>query len=827
MPFLTFICGVLTFYAGQYFPVVTWLCLSGLIIVIALSIVSSHKRKGGRTIFSQWGVGKCLWLKVAPAPDTSRHFLSLVFLFFFFGVFYAYLRYQPALEPAMCADAIQLPLLVEGTLVSIPRKTQHGFKQAIRIKTIHIPPDTPTFDGTLIRDPINVFYTGPPLRPGTKISAPMTLRLSTPTINPGSYIFEPRINATIKDAEAINVQSTSPPSIMDGLLFFEDIRYTMTQAMQDTFDDSTGGFLRSITIGDMSALTEATNEDFRRTGLSHLLSISGTHFGMLFTLVFFVIRALLHRLPPRQLLKMTCYVTPSEVAATCALPVIVLYLLVSGLSVPALRSFIMIDVFLIGLLLGLRGQWINTIMFAAFIVELVEPTAIFSISFQLSFGAVFFIGLAVHRPTSKQLDTVDTTAYPPPSGLLQRLVVTLKESLLVSVAASAGTMPIVVYYFHSCSVVTVLANLIVVPYTGFIIMPLVLLSSVVFALFGRFVLVDVINWATARILDIIGGMAAIPFASINVPAFAPVFPALIYLSLFLLYRIRDKRVAWVPMLLVTLLFAGSYLYTGKGEMRIAFIDVGHGDGAVVETPGGHVVVIDTGRTGREVEDYLRYRGKDEVEAIVLSHSDNDHCGGFFRLLDKFKVHCVFDNGQLHYDYNGALDVRHLNRGDVFTIDGVSFTALHPCGATYTAAAGNEASLVLKVRGRYASVVFTGDVQRQGEEDLLAVGRALKADVLKVSHHGSGNATSAEFLHLVAPELAVISVGRGKNYGLPHRSVIARLQGTRLYRTDSDGTVLLRETAKGLRVDTYANYTLKKANSLNDELHNIKFLFAVY
>ncbi|KJU84995.1 Competence protein ComEC/Rec2 [Candidatus Magnetobacterium bavaricum] len=459
--------------------------------------------------------------------------------------------------------------------------------------------------------------------------------------------------------------------------------------------------------------------------------------------------------------------------------------------------------------------------------SLLSQRPFFTISFQLSFGAVFFIGLAVHRPTGNQLDQVDTTAYKPPAGFIQRLIVALKESLLVSVAASAGTMPIVVYYFHSCSVVTVLANLIVVPYTGFVIMPLVLLSSVVFALSGRFVLVGIINLTTARMLDIIGGMAAIPFASINVPTFAPVLLVLIYLSVFLFYRIRDKRVAWVPMLLVMLLFAGSYFYTGNGEMRIAFLDVGQGDGVVVETPGGHVVVIDTGRTGREVEGYLRYRGKDEIDAIVLSHSDNDHSGGFFRLLDKFKVHSVFDNGQVQYDYNGGLDVRHLKRGNAFTIDGVSFTALHPYGEVYTSATGNEASLVLKVRGRYASVVFTGDVQLQGEEDLLAVGRALKADVLKVSHHGSGNATSAEFLQLVAPELAIISVGRDNHYGLPHRNVITRLRGTRLYRTDRDGTVLLRETAKGLRVNTYANYTLKKAGSLNDELHNIKFLFAVY
>ncbi|MBF0538127.1 MAG: DNA internalization-related competence protein ComEC/Rec2 [Nitrospirae bacterium] len=727
----------------------------------------------------------------------------------------------------MYADAIQRPLIVEGTLVSIPQKTQRGFKQAIQIKTVHTQPETPTTDSTLIRCPINIFYTGLPLRPGTSISTPMTLRLVTPTMNPGSYIFEPHLMATITDAEAIKVHPTSPVSITDGLVYFETIRYTMTQAMQEVFDDHAGGFLRSITIGDMSGLTETVNEDFRRTGLSHLLSISGTHFGMLFTMVFVTLRTLLHRLPMRLLLRMTQHVTTSEVAATCALPVIGLYLLVSGLSVPALRSFIMASVFLVGLLLGLRGHWVNTIMLAAFIVELVEPTAIFTVSFQLSFGAVFFIGLVLHRPTNDELDPAAPRVAQPPSGVVGRLIKALRESLLVSVAAASGTMPIVVYYFHSFSVVTVLANLIVVPYTGFVIMPLVLFSSVVFAIFGRFVLVDIINWSTSKMLYIIGVMAELPFASINVRGFAPVFLALIYLSVFLFYRIRDKRVACVPMLLVAALFAGCSVSVARGEMRVVFIDVGQGDGAVVETPNGRVVVIDTGKSGREVEGYLRYRGKDEIDAIVLSHADNDHSGGFFRLLDKFKVHTVFDNAHIQYNYDGTIDIRHLKRGDGFTIDGVSFTALHPYGDSYSAATGNDASVVLKVRGRYASILFTGDVQLQGEEDLLGVGGALKADVLKVSHHGSGNATSMEFLRLVAPEMAIISVGRGNHYGLPHQDTIARLEGIRLYRTDRDGAVLLRETTNGLHVDTYANYNLKKVRELKDELGNIKYLFTVY
>ncbi|WP_268748997.1 DNA internalization-related competence protein ComEC/Rec2 [Candidatus Magnetobacterium casense] len=755
----------------------------------------------------------------------SRHLSYILLLFFVLGILYAYLRYHPPLDPDRYANIIRRPLVVEGTLISIPRKTQSGFKQTILIKTIYTPAETPTFDGSLMRDPINVFYTGPPLRPGTTISAPMRVKLSTTTMNPGSYVFEPQLNAIIQDAQAITVQHPkSELSLTDGLLFFEALRYTTTNTMQDVFDNNVSGFLRSITIGDTSGLTDGVNEAFRRTGLSHLLSISGTHFGMLFTLVFVVLRTLLHSLPVKVLLKMTLYVTTSEVAAICTLPVIGLYLLVSGLSVPALRSFIMTGVFLLGLLLGRKGQWVNTILFAAFVVALVQPEAILTVSFQLSFGAVFFIGLVVHRPGNNESDTADKSANQPVPTVAGRLLTTLRESLLVSVAASIGTMPIVMYYFYSFSVVTVLANMLVVPYTGFVIMPLVLCSSVVFALSGRFILVDIINRTTLIMLEFIGAMADLPFASISVGAFAPVFLVLIYLSVFLCYRIRDKRIACVPMLTVAALLAGQFVFTARGEMQVAFIDVGDGDAAVVETPAGRVVVIDTGRTGREVEGYLRHRGKGEIDAIVLSHGDNDHAGGFFRLLDKFKVHRVFDNGHVRYDYDGVIDVRHLLRGDIFTIDGVSFKVLHPYDDT--AATVNDASLVLKVSGRYASFLFTGDVQRRGEEDLLAVGGALRADVLKVPHHGSISSASIKFLQLVAPKVSIISVGRDNQYGMPHQDVIARLRGTMLYRTDRDGAILIRETRQGLRVNTYANCNLKKVSSLKDEPDNLRYLFAV-
>ncbi|MBF0345479.1 MAG: DNA internalization-related competence protein ComEC/Rec2 [Nitrospirae bacterium] len=751
------------------------------------------------------------------------------------GIFYAYLRYQPPLDPAAYVNNLHQRLVVEGTFISIPQKTPYGFKQDMLIKSVYTPTNEPDLGRSLINEPISVFYTGSPLKPATTAVVLMTLKLSRTHVNPGSYISDPRLIGLIKDTEDIKVHSPPPTkgAWSEVLALVEGFRYRMTQSMQTAFGGDVGGFLRSITIGDMSGLTEAINDDFRKTGLSHLLSISGTHFGMLFTMVFYILRCLLHRLPFRLLNRMSLYVTTSEIAAACALPVIGVYLLVSGLSVPALRSFIMASVFLIGLLLGLRGQWLNTIMLAAFIVELIDPKAIFTVSFQLSFVAVLFIGLEVHRSTPDEDELVAGKPASIDSTVLRAAAYIkelLKQNVLISLAATVGTMPIVLYYFHTFSVVTVLANLFVVPYTGFVVMPLMLFSAVSFVLFEQFVLTDVINWSTEVMLYLIKVMADLPFSSVNVRAFPLAFLPLMYVALILFYRLKDRRVVFASILLLAALLVGYYRFTGRDAMRVVFLDVGHGDGAVVETPGGSVVVIDTGKSGREVEVYLRYRGKDEIDAIVLSHADNDHTGGLFRLLDKFRVRTVLDNGRIQYYYNKPIDIRHLQRGDVFVIDGVSFTALHPYDDFYTlshAATGNDASLVLKVSGSGSSFLFTGDVQLEGEEDLLVAGKSLKTDVLKVSHHGSRNATSVEFLQKVAPELAVISVGRDDPYGLPNHEVVQRLNAVSLYRTDRDGAILITDSVGYLQVQRYVDFCIKKVRCLKDELDNLKNLFVVY
>lgn len=186
--------------------------------------------------------------------------------------------------------------------------------------------------------------------------------------------------------------------------------------------------------------------------------------------------------------------------------------------------------------------------------------------------------------------------------------------------------------------------------------------------------------------------------------------------------------------------------------------------------------------------------------------------------------------ELRDAFIGKRTHRSLERGDAAKADGLDIQVLHPYKAFYTfadneAATENNNSLVVKITGRHKSFLFAADVAEEAEEDLVHLGKWLKSDVLKVSHHGSRTSSSEDFLRIAAPEIGVISVGGDNSYGHPNSETLERLQGIKVYRTDRDGAVKVTETPEGLSVKTYRDFTLERTRSVGGELRNFRRLFA--
>ena len=190
----------------------------------------------------------------------------------------------------------------------------------------------------------------------------------------------------------------------------------------------------------------------------------------------------------------------------------------------------------------------------------------------------------------------------------------------------------------------------------------------------------------------------------------------------------------------------------------------------------------------------------------MSHGHHGHTGGLGYLVNNFKVRAVWDNGRLIHQKEILEKAGHvvLEKGDTVKGSGYAITVLHPYKGFYCANAKNSEenseenndSLVLKLKGTSASFLFTGDIEKEGEEDAAHTGPSLKSTVLKVAHHGSRSSSSEVFIDAVSPEVAVISAGRKNRFGHPHEETLARLAGCRVFRTDRDGAVGIREGGGG-------------------------------
>ncbi len=636
---------------------------------------------------------------------------------------------------------------------------------------------------------------------------------------------------------------------------FARARARLHAYLPEHMPSAAGGFLLALVTGERGFIPRELNQAFGATGLAHMLSISGTHFGLVFFALFHLFRGVLLRLPERVLAKITIVISPSQVAALIAVPALTLYLGISDLSYPAIRSFLMILLFLLGLLLGRQGMWLNTLLFAACAITAFDPEALSDLSFQLSFVAVLSIGLVTDWLRSRWQTRPDEGSPINPGNaaiagngdsLPKRCGRVLAASVLVSCAATLGTAPLTALTFHYSSLIAPISNLVITPLIGFLILPWALAGSFIYLLFGVFPLPDLLGSSTGFLLGIVESAARWKWAAVRIEAFPALFLVIFYgiLALLVLTRIllpavtgRGKAIlrsadAAVLLVLLALSFSWGMLQKRDGVL-ITFLDVGQGEATVIELPDNRVMVLDTGRAWQPVMNFLRFRGVRTVDALILSHAHPDHVAGFAALRRDFRVLELWDNGRLSYreDLSPEIVHRRLERGDVIEGKGYAFTALHPYPGYYAARATtdeNNDSLVLKFEAFGRSVLFTGDIAVDAEENLLALGKNLKSSVLKVPHHGSRSSLSRPFLESVAPGLAVISAGRKNRYGHPHPATLEALAATRVYRTDRDGAVgVLIHQSGEISVRTWSQEALQPVQRPEDELRNINRLLSVW
>jgi competence protein ComEC len=586
------------------------------------------------------------------------------------------------------------------------------------------------------------------------------------------------------------------------------VRLELERAMERALPEPEASLATGITLGRDSTIPRDLYDDYRRSGLAHIIAVSGANVAILAGFIFVV---------ATPLVGVRFAAIPAGVMVAC-------YVLLAGASETVVRAGIMSGILLVALWMGRQQSGLSALGAAAIIMTAVKPSLAASVGFQLSLAATAAIIVFtpwLHYWTFRLLGFAG----------MERLVPRwLQLVFALTLAAWIGTLPLLWGTFGEVSIVSPVSNLVVEPVFAF---------AFVLSLIAGFAgwLYEPAGWFAGLLAyyplalcnETARTFGSLPFASVSVPRLGATtilaMYALLCVPAWYCYRYLAPEVEVPPLRRLELrrqrllasaaagccvAIAGvhSLLPLNSSEdLRVTMLDVGQGDALLIETPGGQQILVDGGPSGiglaRELGEVLPHWDR-RIDAVVLTHLDQDHAGGFPELFERFAVGTVYDNGrnrntEVAQLYAALASERQaLAAGDAVELDdGVRIDVLWPPPGHGTSDE-NERSLVLLVRYGQTSFLLTGDIERQSQLALLP--GLPTVSVLKVPHHGAGT-SDPRFLEATGAALALVSVGEGNRFGHPAQATLDGLAGMIVLRTDLDGRITIRSDGKRLEYST--------------------------
>ena len=672
------------------------------------------------------------------------------------------------------------------------------------------------------------------LRYGKHLTLTGVLRQPQTKRNPGGFNYQAHLSRQgifgiidTKGLVRIGEQGGFPPLRWIETLRLQterliDVIYTKTEVETPLLEPSLHAqLLKGILLGKRSDVPTETLNLFRNSGTFHVLAVSGLHVGLVAMFCYFGFS--LFRFPQ----KILCLLT---------IIAVLIYACLIGFRPSVFRASLMAILFLFATLIDRDADLFNLLAFAALVLLLLNPLQIWDVGFQLSFVAVASIVYFVprmERPLRRLWEDAAGASSESEDSVLTKFrnaaVKWVVLSYLVTFAAQIGTGPLIAYHFFRAYPL------------GIIVGPFAVgLVSLIVAVGMASVCVGFIWLPFAKLLGLLNDTIISLFLTL-IGMFGQVW-GIVKLTpptfgLFVLYMAfclgithwravyRQWKVASLIGLSVVTVWVWDAAIQEKGRLlEVITLDVGQGDAAIVRFPDNRTILIDGGIQRsyynkqkrkrveydvgeRIIEPYLDFHGIRELDMVLLTHPDLDHGGGLAYILQNFKVERMLGisdtplDSQTHRRLHAIVKARNIPysfpyAGEIELTSTATLNLLHPIDANSTNLLDrdrNDDSLVMKITYGEVDILFTGDIGKNAEFRLIASGRDLRSEILKVPHHGSRTSSSAPFLDAVQPRYAIFSLGQGNRYRFPHADVVERYQarGCPMLRTDVAGAITLR------------------------------------
>lgn len=579
------------------------------------------------------------------------------------------------------------------------------------------------------------------------------------------------------------------------------IRGNVLSRIEHIFSPETAPLAKALLIGYKNELPAREKQNFSRSGLSHIMAVSGLHVGFIIAPFWIIIPLFWSFRYGRQL------------GLILLITLLIFYAGLTGFSASVVRASLVGGFLAYGRLFHKVRDSKNLTAAAALIILLINPEDLFSIGFQLSFCAVYVILLILPLLTRIVPDTIQFRWYGKPIMII-----------LVSIVVQIGLFPLLTFYFGEFSLISPIANALVVPLLGFAVpysLFLLLFSNLIPQ--TTIILIAPVDYLLKGIHQLVSYLANLPGSWVAFHAESFWLFIIWILAILMLAALFIPRLRWKILILLLIISSIRQAENLIQKMQAAplsltVFDVGQGDAALLTTPAGKHFLIDAGRwqpsynSAEEVIiPHLEANGIKKLDGVFLSHPHADHIGGILNLLEEIPIDTIYNSGsnydsKLFNNYHNLaiknnIPIVSLSSGQILTIDpSVRLFTYGPISADGNSNVNNS-SLVFEIIYGQSEFLFMGDAEKAQEVQLSNYyPDFINTDYLKVPHHGSKTSSSTNFLQMASPSISSVSVGMRNRFNHPNVSAVKRLReySDNLLFTSLEGAIILESDGKNIQ-----------------------------